>query len=275
MAEKGALARLRKEYMRIQKEPVEGVEAAPCESNMLEWHYVVTGPRGSPYEGGKYHGKLIFPPQYPYKPPSIMMTTPSGRFKTNTRLCLSMSDFHPETWNPLWSVSSILSGLLSFMLENARTYGSIESDDDTRRRYAAESLSFNLRDAQFNALFPHYRTQIEQKAKDEADARKAALLASSSTSSSSSSSSVNGPAVAPGAAAAGTTAAAAILAEAKQPLIGGAGAAAAVAGGTDGAVRLNAADKQARALRRDELFDRLIMAILIVTFLFALSYLYT
>ncbi|KAK0597948.1 hypothetical protein LWI29_030116 [Acer saccharum] len=26
-----------------------------------------------------------------------------------------MSDFHPESWNPMWSISSILTGLLSFM----------------------------------------------------------------------------------------------------------------------------------------------------------------
>lgn len=38
------------------------------------------------------------------------------RFKTNTRLCLSISDFHPDTWNPAWSVSTILTGLLSFMV---------------------------------------------------------------------------------------------------------------------------------------------------------------
>lgn len=43
-------------------------------------------------------GKLIFPKEYPYKPPSIMMLTPNGRFKLNSRLCLSMSDFHPESW---------------------------------------------------------------------------------------------------------------------------------------------------------------------------------
>ena len=29
-----------------------------------------------------------------------------------------MSDFHPETWVPAWSVSSILNGVLSFMLES-------------------------------------------------------------------------------------------------------------------------------------------------------------
>ena len=40
---------------------------------------------------------------------------PSGRFETNTRICLSMSDFHAEMWNPGWNVETILIGLLSFM----------------------------------------------------------------------------------------------------------------------------------------------------------------
>ena len=176
----------------------------PRPNNILEWHFVICGPSASPYEGGHYHGKLIFPPEYPYKPPSIIMLTPkcgrccarpicsarpqasghtvapvspvarshslaatvasvpprrmpctaltrqcpasraradrmpretpvhhhdrhsaasprSGRFQTNTRLCLSMSDFHPETWVPAWSVASILNGVMSFMLEATPT----------------------------------------------------------------------------------------------------------------------------------------------------------
>ena len=75
--------------------------------------------------GGFYHGKIKFPAQYPYKPPSIYMITPSGRFKPNVRLCLSMSDFHPEEWSCLWSVASILSGLLSFMVCSTALYHSI------------------------------------------------------------------------------------------------------------------------------------------------------
>lgn len=35
--------------------------------------------------GGYYHGKLVFPRDFPFKPPKIIMITPSGRFKTNTR----------------------------------------------------------------------------------------------------------------------------------------------------------------------------------------------
>jgi ubiquitin-conjugating enzyme E2 J2 len=73
--------RLRKEYRDLQRKPVENIRAAPKETNILEWHYVIEGPKGSPYEGGLYHGTIVFPSDYPYKPPSIQMLTPNGRFK--------------------------------------------------------------------------------------------------------------------------------------------------------------------------------------------------
>ena len=82
------------------------------------------------------------------------MHTPSGRFKINTRLCLSMSDFHPESWNPMWSLSTILMGLLSFMLEESPTYGSITSNDSTKRKFANESLAYNCKNKTFCELFP-------------------------------------------------------------------------------------------------------------------------
>lgn len=116
MASVLAVRRLKKEYTSIQKSPVENIQAVPLESNILHWHYVIKGVKATPYEGGYYHGMLRFPPEYPLKPPSVLMYTPNGRFITNRRLCLSMSDFHPETWNPMWSVSSILTGLHSFMV---------------------------------------------------------------------------------------------------------------------------------------------------------------
>ncbi|XP_037787246.1 ubiquitin-conjugating enzyme E2 J2-like [Penaeus monodon] len=158
-----ASARLRADYMRLKRDPVPYVTADPLPSNILEWHYVVEGPEQSPYEGGYYHGKLVFPMEYPFRPPSIYMITPSGRFKTNTRLCLSISDFHPDTWNPAWSVATILTGLLSFMLEKAPTFGSIETSDYEKRQLAQQSLSFNLKDKVFTELFPEITETIQEK----------------------------------------------------------------------------------------------------------------
>lgn len=85
----------------------DGIESVLSAHTKRHSHTTI-GPPKTPYEGGKYHGLVRFPSEYPFKPPSIMMFTPSGRFQTSTRLCLSISDFHPESWNPLWSVSSIV-----------------------------------------------------------------------------------------------------------------------------------------------------------------------
>lgn len=149
-----ATVRLKQDYLRLKRDPVPYITAEPLPTNILEWHYVVCGPEKSPYEGGYYHGKLLFPREFPFKPPSIYMITPNGRFKTNKKLCLSISDFHPETWNPAWSVSTILTGLLSFMLEKSPTLGSIESTDYDKRQFAYQSLEFNLRNKTFSDLFP-------------------------------------------------------------------------------------------------------------------------
>ena len=144
MAEKAALTRLRREYAIIQQSPkIPHIVARPSETNILVWHFVLHDlPAETPYRGGVYEGKLVFPREYPLKPPAIYMLTPSGRFDINTRLCLSMSDFHPESWNPSWRIESILVGLVSFMLDPSepRTTGGMHTSEGKRRDYAPSIL---------------------------------------------------------------------------------------------------------------------------------------
>ncbi|KAJ2738429.1 Ubiquitin-conjugating enzyme E2 6 [Coemansia sp. BCRC 34301] len=154
MASKAAFKRLSKEYQAIVANPTPYITAKPLEANILEWHYVLRGPPDTPYAGGEYHGKVKFPPDYPYKPPAIQMITPSGRFQTNTNICMSMSNFHPSTWNPAWSVSTILNGMLSFMVEEEVTSGGIRTSTADRKALALKSHRFNLANRQFCELFP-------------------------------------------------------------------------------------------------------------------------
>ncbi|OAX39854.1 UBC-like protein [Rhizopogon vinicolor AM-OR11-026] len=159
MASKAAHKRLTKEYISMQREPPPFVWAIPDEKNILTWNYLIRGPPDSPFSGGEYHGVLIFPPEYPFKPPGIKMFTPSGRFQQDKKICFSMSDFHPGTWNPAWSVATILTGLLSFMLSDEMTTGSVTSSDGHKRAYAARSHSFNLSQSRFKEAFPDYCTE--------------------------------------------------------------------------------------------------------------------
>ncbi|KAK4838864.1 hypothetical protein QYF36_017114 [Acer negundo] len=163
MAEKACVKRLQKEYRALCKEPVSHVVARPSPSNILEWHYVLEGSQGTPFAGGYYYGKIKFPPEYPYKPPGITMITPNGRFMTQKKICLSMSDFHPESWNPMWSVSSILTGLLSFMMDNSPTTGSVNTSAAEKQRLAKASLAFNCKNPAFRKLFPEYVETYNQQ----------------------------------------------------------------------------------------------------------------
>ena len=75
--------RLQKEFMQIAKRDPKKLDnfiACPEESNIYLWYFVIFGLKDCPYEGGFYLGKIIFPTDYPFKPPGIMMITPNGRF---------------------------------------------------------------------------------------------------------------------------------------------------------------------------------------------------
>jgi len=180
MASPLATKRLQRELKALHKNPLSNpkIVAMPNESNILEWHYVLEGTTDdpkSPYHGGIYHGKLIFPKEYPYKPPGVMMCTPNGRFKPNRRLCLSMSDFHPESWNPMWSISTILVGLCSFMTDNKPTTGSIETSLAMKQKLAAESLEYNVKNNKvFCNLFPEY-VELWEKREEERKAKLAEM----------------------------------------------------------------------------------------------------
>jgi len=144
----------------MQKSPPPFVWAAPEEKNILQWNFIIRGPADSPYAGGEYHGVITFPPEYPFKPPGIKMLTPSGRFQPDKKICFSMSDFHPGTWNPAWSVATICTGILSFMLSDEITTGSVASTDQDKRTLAQRSHEWNIKQRRFVEAFPEYIGQV-------------------------------------------------------------------------------------------------------------------
>lgn len=96
-----------------------------------------------------------------------------------------MSDFHPESWNPMWSVSTIITGLISFMAETAPTLGSIETSSYQKKKFAKQSLDYNVQDPTFSKLFPHLVTLHKQQQQRRRELGERVGSSSSSTSSNS------------------------------------------------------------------------------------------
>jgi ubiquitin-protein ligase len=57
-------------------------------SKLQEWHCTLRGSPGTEFEGGLYHFRILLPSEYPFRPPSIVMLTPNGRFELNTKVCV-------------------------------------------------------------------------------------------------------------------------------------------------------------------------------------------
>jgi len=153
MAHNNAINRLTREYKKLESSPVDNILALPDPKNLFEWHFLIYGLKDSVYSDGFYHGKIIFPLEYPHKPPKIKFITPSGRFKTNEEICLSFTNFHPESWNPTWTIETMLVGLISFMNTEENTTGSIRDSSHNRRILAKKSLMFNLQNDDFVRVF--------------------------------------------------------------------------------------------------------------------------
>jgi ubiquitin-protein ligase len=156
MASQGAIKRLQKDLLALKKDADPNFDAFPDPKNILHWTFVFDGPAGTPYEGGEYLGRLQFPSNFPFCAPSIVMVTPSGRFETERKICTTMSDFHPETWSPMWTAAKIIQGVISFMVQDdqAHAVGGMASPEPERRQLARFSRNFNLAQPIYAKAFP-------------------------------------------------------------------------------------------------------------------------
>ena len=69
-----AVKRLMREAQELA-EPTYDYFAQPLSDNLFEWHFTVRGPADTDYDGGVYHGRIVLPPDYPMKPPNIIVLT--------------------------------------------------------------------------------------------------------------------------------------------------------------------------------------------------------
>ncbi|KAG2467683.1 RRAGD protein, partial [Polypterus senegalus] len=186
--ERKAVKRLMKEAAEL-RDPTEHYHAQPLEDNLFEWHFTVRGPPDSDFDGGIYHGRIVLPPEYPMKPPSIILLTPNGRFEVGKKICLSISGHHPETWQPSWSIRTALIAIIGFMPTRGEgAIGSLDYTPEERKMLAKKSQDYCCESCGITmkaALLPLTSNSLpsEYDRKDKELAKQISFKAESSTSS--------------------------------------------------------------------------------------------
>ncbi len=136
--------RIMEEVNEMKKDPSDQYHAMPLEDNIFDWHFTLRGPKGTDFEGGFYHGRIVLPSGYPFKPPNIYFLNENGRFEIRKKICLSFSAYHPEEWQPAWGIRTILEALISFMPSKSEgAIGGLNWTKDERQKCIKKSLSYS------------------------------------------------------------------------------------------------------------------------------------
>ncbi|KAI9026937.1 ubiquitin-conjugating enzyme 9 [Hyaloraphidium curvatum] len=117
-------ARLSEERKQWRKDQPYGFWAKPAKAadgsqNLMEWHVGIPGKAGTSWEGGLYKLVMVFPEDYPQKPPKCRFTPPifhPNVYPSGT-ICLSILN-EDQDWKPAITVKQILLGIQD-LLDNA------------------------------------------------------------------------------------------------------------------------------------------------------------
>ncbi|KAG0100221.1 hypothetical protein BGZ93_003391 [Podila epicladia] len=134
-----AVKRIMQEARELALEPSTDFSANPLEAR----------PEDTEFEGGLYHGRILLPNNYPFAPPSLMFLTPNGRFELNKKVCLSITGYHPEYWQPAWGIRTVLVAVMGFLpTESKGAIGGLDISVEARKALAVRSKAWKCQGCQ-------------------------------------------------------------------------------------------------------------------------------
>ncbi|XP_063972134.1 ubiquitin-conjugating enzyme E2 T-like isoform X1 [Diachasmimorpha longicaudata] len=114
--------RLARELSKLMTKPPEGISCYQRESQMNLLIATVSGPQGSPYEGGLFKLEVEISDHYPFQPPKMKFITPvyHPNIDTGGRICMDLLKVPKDGsggWNPTITLESLLVAI-QLLLEN-------------------------------------------------------------------------------------------------------------------------------------------------------------
>ena len=106
--------RIKKELENLKTDPPVNCSAGPEDDDIFKWTATLMGPSASPYQGGIFYLNIVFPQNYPFKPPKITFATKVYHPNINSSggICL---DILKENWSPALTISKVLISICSLL----------------------------------------------------------------------------------------------------------------------------------------------------------------
>lgn len=112
------MQRIQKELAEIQKEAPETISAGPVsDKNLFNWEGFIIGPTGSPYEGGMFKLSILYPEDYPFRPPLIKFTTPIFHPNINKNGAICLDILKQSNWSPALTITKVLLSISSLLTD--------------------------------------------------------------------------------------------------------------------------------------------------------------
>jgi len=137
--------RLIGELKNLEKNREPYYQVVQDQEDILKFYFMIKGDQTTDYNGGYYIGRIILPANYPSHPGNFYMLTPSGRFNIDSKICLTNSDYHRESWTPMWNIQNMVIGFISiFTSDETSGISHIRESPEERRKKAFDSVQYNL-----------------------------------------------------------------------------------------------------------------------------------
>ncbi|XP_059054898.1 uncharacterized protein LOC131848951 [Achroia grisella] len=108
--------RLRNELKMLRNDPPEGIAATPLDPKCCHWQASVTGPVGSPYEGGVFYLYIQVPYSYPMSPPVVRFLTRVLHPNVSRHGDVGIDSVH-HNWSLALTVSKVLISIQSLLTD--------------------------------------------------------------------------------------------------------------------------------------------------------------
>ncbi|XP_014614277.1 PREDICTED: uncharacterized protein LOC106792387 [Polistes canadensis] len=108
--------RLLSELKSLRMDPPEGIEATPLDQMCCHWQATITGPVGSPYEGGLFYLYLQVPYSYPMCPPVVRFLTKILHPNVSRHGDVGIDSIH-HNWSLALTISKVLISVQSLLTD--------------------------------------------------------------------------------------------------------------------------------------------------------------